>query len=402
MTKKENFEESFMRLHHYLKECRYKGYEFDDLLSSPIVKLFTFNILNLQRVAIQMGQRFPLPIRPLLGVKKKESTKARGFIARGYLYRYLADHNSRWLDLASESLDWLLQNSSQGFQGMSWGNNFDFATGMGFYPAGWPTIVWTSHIAATFEMSYVITKKEEYLEALMSAAEFIVSSLERTEDEDGICFAYAPGIPVLVHNANLLGAATLLRCWKYTQDKSLYDLAKSSYRWSISRINPDGSWYYRFAPPGARNWIDNFHTAYNIDCFAVGHEIAGEDIIPSEILKRSYGFWIQNFFLTDGTPRYYHDKTYPLNIQCASQAIETFAKLSAKDFPGTFQMAEKVLEWTIQNMQKHNGAFRYKIARHWKNNLESIHWGESTMLAALGAFLFYSSEEAKKRPVPYI
>ena len=399
---KEDFKEAFLRLHHYLQECRYKGYEFDDLLSSPVVKHFTFNILKLQRVAIQVGQRFPLPIRPLLGVKKRESTKARGFITRGYLYCYLADRDSRWLKLAAESLDWLLRNSSPGFRGMSWGNNFDFATGMGLYPEGWPTIVWTSHIAATFEMAYLITKNEKYLTALESAAEFIVSSLERTEDEDGICFAYAPGIRVLVHNSNLLGAATLLRCWRYTKNRSLYDLAKFAYQWSISRINPDGSWYYRFAPRGARNWIDNFHTAYNIDCFAVGHEIAGDDIVPFEILKRSYDFWVQNFFLPDGRPRYYHDKTFPLNIQCASQAIESFAKLSVKDFPQALQMAEKVLEWTLPNMQKPNGAFLYKINRLWKNNLESIHWGESTMLAALGAYLFYSSHEAKKNEIPYI
>jgi hypothetical protein len=247
----------------------------------------------------------------------------------------------------------------------------------------------------------VITQNEEYLTALKSAAEFIVSSLERTEDESGICFAYAPGIRVLVHNSNLLGAATLLRCWKYTKDPSLYDLAKPSFRWSISRINPDGSWYYRFAPPGARNWIDNFHTAYNIDCFAVGYEIAGEDVVPIDILKRSYDFWIRHFFLPDGTPRYYHDKTLPLNIQCASQAVESFAKLSAKDFPRALEMAEKVLEWTVQNMQKPNGAFLYKISRLWKNNLESIHWGESTMLAALGAYLFYSSPDSEKRDKPY-
>ena len=38
MMEKTDFRESFLRLHRYLQQCRNKGYEFDDLLSSPLVK----------------------------------------------------------------------------------------------------------------------------------------------------------------------------------------------------------------------------------------------------------------------------------------------------------------------------------------------------------------------------
>jgi hypothetical protein len=47
-------------------------------------------------------------------------------------------------------------------------------------------------------------------------------------------------------------------------------------------------------------------------------------------------------------------------------------------------------------MQKKNGAFRYQIRRFWKNNLEAIHWGQSTMLAALGAYLYSSAIDEQK------
>ena len=36
-------------------------------------------------------------------------------------------------------------------------------------------------------------------------------------------------------------------------------------------------------------------------------------------------FFIRHFFESDGCPKYYHDRTYPVDIQCAAQAIDTLA-----------------------------------------------------------------------------
>jgi hypothetical protein len=47
----------------------------------------------------------------------------------------------------------------------------------------------------------------------------------------------------------------------------------------------------------------------------------------------------------------------------------------------------KVANWTLANMQKSNGAFRLRRGRVLKNGLESIHWGQATMLSALGCLL---------------
>src|SRR6266404_7513147 len=315
--------EAFLALHGYLRRTRYKGYEFDDLVGAAPVKLLTFNNLLLQRVAVQIGKLCPLPIRPLVGGRKLESAKTRGFVARGYLYYYLYSNNETWLREAEESTAWLLHNHAAGYAGISWGNEFDFASRGGFLRKGLPTIVWTSHIAQTFELAYISTGTKRYLRAVLQAGEFIANALERHQDRRGVCFAYAPGVLTLVHNSNLLGAATLLRCWKQTHNDSYFALANSAYRWTISHMNPDGSWYYGVG--NTYRWIDNFHTAYNLECLLAGYEIGGEVVVPFKIVAQSYEFWVRNFFLEDGTPRYYHDKTYPLDIQCASQAIETLS-----------------------------------------------------------------------------
>jgi hypothetical protein len=150
-----------------------------------------------------------------------------------------------------------------------------------------------------------------------------------------------------VHNCNLLGAATLLRCWKHTKNDTFFAPANAAYQWSISRMNSDGSWYYGLG----RNyrWIDNFHSAYNLDTLIEGYETAGESVVPFSIIERAYAYWIRNFFLEDGTPKYYHDRTYPLDIQCASQAIETLSRISMY-FPHASELVDRVLIWTIRNL----------------------------------------------------
>ena len=243
-------------------------------------------------------------------------------------------------------------------------------------------------------MGYSILGKKEYLTAVKGAGKFILSELERHEDEKGICFAYAPGFLSPVHNSNLLGASALLRCWKHFREDNFFNLAKKAFEWTISYMNTDGSFYYGVGDK--YKWIDNFHTAYNLDCLVTSYEICGEDIVSFSEIKRAYFFWINNFFEEHGAPKYYFTKKFPIDIQCAAQAIETLSKLS-KYFDSALDIAEKLLNWTLKNMQKSNGSFRFQLRPLWKNNLESLHWGESTMLSALGAYLYYSSKKLETK-----
>ncbi len=378
-------EHSFAQLHRFVAKEQYRGYEFDDFLASPLCRFLSFGNLFLKRVWIQVGERLPFNIRPLIGIPKLESTKARGFFAKGCLLQYQRTQEAEWLRRAEHHLQWLLEHPSRGYPGISWGNHFDFASRGGFFPKGLPTIVWTAHIAESFDLAHRITHNGKYREAVLNAAQFIVEGLERHQDAQGICFAYAPGILNLIHNSNLLGAATLLRAWRYTQDPQYYQLACQAYQWTVAHMHPDGSWYYGAEPK--YRWIDNFHTAYNIDCLMTAYQIVGEDFFPFAIIQKAYNFWTRHFFDPDGTPWYYHNRKFPLDIQCAAQAIETFAKLW-NVFPDALERGITVALWTIRNMQKPNGAFRYRRLRFWKNDLEPIHWGESTMYAALATLLF--------------
>ena len=73
---------------------------------------------------------------------------------------------------------------------------------------------------------------------------------------------------------------------------------------------------------------------------------------------------MKTFFEKDGAPRYYDNKTYPIDIQCASQAITTLAYFSDL-YPEALELAGKVAEWTIDNMQDGSGYFYYRVLP-WK------------------------------------
>lgn len=379
--------DTFARLHCYLEDGDFSGWEYDDLLASPFVSRLTAPSLYLKIAAVQVAKRCPINLRPLLGVPRLKSTKGFGFMVKGWLYHHLATGETRHLETVERALSWLMEHRSTGYSGSCWGNDFDFASRAGFFPKGLPTIVWTAHIQEAFDLAFQVLGEERFRQVVIDTADFIVHDLPRLEDDSGLCLAYAPGIRTPIHNANLLGAVALLRAWKYTGLKQHLDLAGRAINWSLARMNPDGSWFYGDEP--RLHWIDNYHTAYNLDSLDKARDIAGEELVGLKTIEQTYRFFKDHLFTADFKPKFYCRRLYPLDIQAAAQAIESFARYSGHD-PQAREYAWGVADWTIRHMMRKNGGFGYRRYRFGKNNLQPIHWGQATMLSALGHLLYYS------------
>jgi polysaccharide biosynthesis protein VpsJ len=371
--------ESIGRLFEWLEKNDYRGYDTFDGLSS-FLRPLTFENKFL-RIALQQSvRRFPLNTRPLLGIKKSRSTKAMGFLARGFLRLHVSTGDPVWREKAEFALQWLIDNRSKGYSGACWGNHFDYQS-RGFYlPKGVPTVVWTSLIGHAFLDGYEHLRKAEYLEIAQSACEHILGDLQVFPHGEAVCITYVPGLDSQVHNSNTLGASLLARTRSYTHNETYVDLAKKAFLYTAERQRPDGSWYY-----GERSdihWVDNFHTGYVLDCYKQYLESTGDDRFEST-LKRGYDYWKKNFFLPDGTPRYYNYKTLPIDIQCCSQAIDTLVFFSDRD-PESIALASKVARWTIKHMQDRTGYFYYRRYSPWiVNTTPTLHWGQATMLCAM-------------------
>jgi hypothetical protein len=153
--------------------------------------------------------------------------------------------------------------------------------------------------------------------------------------------------------------------------------------YTCTRQRSDGSWFYAEDP--RFRWIDNFHTGYNLSALKV-YRTASQDRTFDRQLSRGARYFKAHFFEPDGRPKYFHDRTYPVDIQCAAQAIETLVALSDDD-PECLTQAVKVADWTIDNMQAEDGHFYYRDLGWTKVTTPMLHWGQATMVKALALLL---------------
>jgi hypothetical protein len=182
-----------------------------------------------------------------------------------------------------------------------------------------------------------------------------------------------------VHNANMLGAAMLARTWYHTRNFEYLDIAAQAMKYSCTRQRADGSWLYAEDPK--YHWIDGFHTGYNLDSLKCYIDSTGDGTYRP-VMVRGLEYYKRHFFETNGCPRYYHDRTQPIDSQCAAQAIETMSRF-ADDDRECLQLALKVADWTIDNMQHRDGHFYYRVYPLLKAKAPMLHWAQATMYRAL-------------------
>jgi rhamnogalacturonyl hydrolase YesR len=372
--------QAIRRLSSWLEANDYRGYDTFDGLNARFVRPLTFESRLLRAVLQQGVRRFPLNLRPLLGVGRSRSTKGMGFLARGFMRLHTSTGDETWAEKATFALQWLIENQSSGYSGACWGNHFDYQSRTFFLAKGVPTVVWTALVGHAFLDGYDHFQNEAYLRIAVSACEHILRDLATYPDGEGVCISYIPGQNSQVHNANTLGASLLARVYWHTRNDAYRALAKRAVQYTAQHQRPDGSWYY--GEKGNLHWVDNFHTGYVLDCFKSYGDYTGDGCFEDK-LRSGYEYWKKTFFLQDGTPRYYARKTLPIDIQCSSQAIDTLVFFADRD-PEAMPLALKVARWTITNMQDQTGYFYYRRYSPWLvNKTPTLHWGQATMLSAL-------------------
>lgn len=361
----------------WVEDRDYKGYDPGDGLTSFLRPLTGGTLLG-ERLLQQAIWKSPINIRPLVGVKPLDSTKGRGFMAWGYLLRHRVDGNSRHLARALACLDWLDRHREQGEAHHCWGNHFDFTTRSGRMKAHTPTIVWSGLIGQAFLEAYETAGDPRWLAIAESICRWVLE-LPRETTATGHCLSYTGEGQSSIHNSNLLGAGLLARTWKHTRNAEYLKVAREAVQYSCARQLPDGAWWYGEAPN--LHWIDNFHTAYNLDSIKRYIESTGSEEFRPQ-LELGYKYFKEVFFEESGRPRYYHNRRHPVDIQCAAQAIDTFAFFSDHD-PEALALGNKVAEWTIRNMQGPSGNFYYRKYPVLTARTPYFHWGQGTMFKAL-------------------
>jgi hypothetical protein len=89
---------------------------------------------------------------------------------------------------------------------------------------------------------------------------------------------------------------------------------------------------------------------------------SGSSIFEGQLAK-GFDYYINTFFTDEGVAKYYSNSVYPIDIHSPAQLIITLAKLGK--FNEYKNLAEKVISWTIDNMQSDKGYFIYQINKYF-------------------------------------
>jgi rhamnogalacturonyl hydrolase YesR len=373
--------QSLKRVERWVEDHAYEAYEPFDGLSSPLRRL-TFGSLFLDRLLMQAVRQSPINLRPLVGIKPLPSTKGRGYMAAGYLALYKLTGEPEYSRKAVRCLEWLTEHKSPKFLEYSWANHFDFASRGGRYPKHESIIVWSALIGQAFLDGYEVLGDRRYLNVADSVCRWILA-LPRERTAEGTCISYHAIEQSSIHNANMLGAALLARTARHSGNAEYLDVASQAMRYSCTRQLTNGAWWY--AEDTKYHWIDNFHTGYNLDSLKCYIESSG-DTTYRDGMFRGLKFYKRHFFGRDGCPHYYHDRTQPIDSQCAAQAIETLARFSTLDGE-CLNLARRVAVWTIQHMQDADGHFYYRVYPVLTAKAPMLHWAQATTYHGLALLL---------------
>lgn len=386
-------EESFTRLRDYCEAENYKGWDPYDGLNSAIFQATPFKRWDIARlVLIQLCKRSPVNLRPLLLVPKQHNAKGVGLFLNGYcnLYRLAEQGDTRFgsLEELRSKIDevggLLMTLQSPGYSGACWGYNFDWqARRLFLFPAHTPTVVATTFCASALFEAYEITGNNLYLSTALSSADFVLKDLHRSEHKGGFMLSYSP-LPGndTVYNASLLGAKLLSYCYHYTGNEEYKTVARQIVNAACEGQAKDGSWVYGLLP--VQSWIDSFHTGYNLDAIAHYTRLCGDNAYKV-YLDKGLKFYLENFFLPDGTPKYYHNKTYPIDIHCPGQLWVTLSQMDC--WQGNAALCESVAQWAVANMQSPKGYFYYQLKKGVSSKIPYMRWSNAFMFNALSYYL---------------
>ena len=261
---KDQILESIGRLSDWLEKNDYGGYHTCAGWNAKCLRPLTFETKFLRTVLQQGVRRFPLNVRPLLGIPKDRSTKGMGYLAKGFMRLQQATGDKSCGDRAESALQWLVENESTGYSGACWGNHFDYKS-PGFYLPKGVRRFETSLIGHGFLDAYNHFERDNHLQAAR-ACEHVSRDLGIYSEADSLCIGYIPTGENEIHNANTtLGAGLLTRTYSYTRNESYRSSAQKAIQYTADQQRPNGSWYDGEAPNV--QWVDNFHTVYVLNYF---------------------------------------------------------------------------------------------------------------------------------------
>jgi hypothetical protein len=381
-------------LRRWIETRQFAGYEPFDLLNSPYLRGAWARRALPAILFIQAGKRFAgLRLRQALKIPPSRNPKALGLCLSAY-----CDLAQAGYDVSAEAA-WLknelIRLRSPLEREYCWGYDWDYVSLRGpRLPAFAPNCI-ASYFCGTAMMEmHKVFADSEALEIAESVARFLTTGLHRSfESAEEVCFSYTPNDKTLIYNSSALTAVFLARIGSLRENQEYLSLAYKAMVFLQRGQLESGGWYY--GRLRRQRWIDGFHTSYNVCALLDYLRITGDHTFNDAMLL-GHRYYHTNLFTGEGAPKYFHDRTFPIDIHACSQAILHFIAFTSID-PQALELAQRTFRWTMKNMAAPDGAFYYQRHRYWTNRTPYMRWGQAWMLCALAKLLLASASPDRVR-----
>jgi hypothetical protein len=328
VKERESLRRAWQRLHEFCAAHEWRGYDPYDGLNSPLARILPGKVVR--QAWTQLHKRSPVNLRPLCGIQPQLNSTAVALFAMG-------SGDAKFLDMLEK-----LRSPEGG-----WGYPFGWQSRAFFASPNTPNLICTA-LALKAYRRFGRLCQSKFLEGLVT----------RHAGESWV--RYIPQSDTQVHNINMMGAALLGR--------------RDCMEFSVKRQRADGSWWYGEAEN--QRWIDNFHSGYNLVALREYEQTTG-DASFAQAARRGFEYWDTTFWLADGAPRYYHNRTYPIDIHCCAQGVLTYLAF------GDVARANEVAQWSLRYMWDERGFFWYQQGSLWTNHICYMRWSQAWMYYAL-------------------
>lgn len=374
----------FNRLLRYIRERAYGGYDPFDGLNSRILKLLLIDrVRPLARIAQQIVKRSPFNLRPLFLVPKKQNPKSLALCLSALCHHPNSDS---YTAEAVRLTDKLIATRSPGWDPPCWGYNFRWESRLFSLPAFSPNAICTVFAGEALLDAWLGFGLGKCREMAEGAAEFLITHLNVTEHESGRCFSYTTIDHSATHNVNLLVSAFLARAAEELERPQLLENLQLHIDFTLAHQRQDGSWPYGEDP--GNEWVDGIHQGFNLLALESLRRFSSSRIDDLDrALKLGFRYYLENLFGDDYLPKYYDQRTYPLDSHTFAVALITLARLSHLDDRAE-QAAEKVLNHGRNLLWlERKGLFAYRKHRYYRIRTPFMRWSQCWMLYALAEYL---------------
>lgn len=330
---------------------------------------------------------FPIAIRKVLGIPKKESAGGTARWAQANIALYKLNGEARYLDTARTLLNRLVDDPGPSRAGMGWGVPFVWKAYFGTVPP-YTAVSHTSQGVGNALIDFFEVTAETWAKgAADKCADFFTKGLNQTITDSGaIALSYTHLDQSQVVNASAEAAGFLRRCGR-PEDRELISKV-AQFVWESQ--NADGSWYY--SAPGSvegSNPIDSYHTAMNLN--GLLEFCDDSDCLAS--LEHGLRFHLENHFDAEGCPKMRPDALYPIDSHSAGESILVLTKAIHETRINTelreqaAAVLDRLVRYTMDKMSYPDGGFVYRIFRQRPMRLDSLRWSQAMLVHGFAAYL---------------